>query len=364
MYKASDDFLRSIIVGSKVAYDCAVTVGGVATKLALTAGSVSLQNGSNTRRTLSATVGAIDTGNLTAKDVYALLSDESAIFTLSVGFDWGSGQKELIPVFTGRASNASLKTGEGTVDFAAADYGYDLAQQSWPVPFVQASSMTRRDAIKQIVTGAGFTYKDTATDTGTLGSEQTWSGSKWDAINQIATDGTMDCFFDATGTFIIRDTPTISQTPVYMYQTGDNGQIKNLDRQRTLDELYNAVKVTPASTDTNNGWTQQYIWQQITDTTSPRHPDKVGLRIKEIQSYTGTQNDGIKTAQTTLDNLQGSTETLNVESIANPALEIGDVIEVLATDRGETVYVKHLVDSYSFDLPSWTMTVSTRSRNA
>lgn len=363
MQVVSNDFLRSIVTGSKVTYTCTVTTAGVSTPLALTAGTVSVQSGSNTRRTLDATVGSIDTGNLSVGAIYDLLSAEDAVIRVTAGFDWGSTASELIPVFTGRPSQASLKISEGTVSLSAADYGYDLAQMSWMVSLVQDAALGRRDAIKAIVTAANFTINDLSTDTGTLGTSQTWTGSFWDAISQIATDAGIDCFFTPDGVFTMRDTPTITADSAYLYLTGDQGNIETFDRQRTLDELYNAVKVTPATTG-QTGWTDQYIIQTITDANSPRLPSKIGLRVKDITSFTGTQADAINTARTTLANLQGSTETLSIASIANPALEVGDVIQILAQDRDGNTFLTHMIDSYSFDISSWSMTVNTRSRNA
>lgn len=358
MYTVSDDFLASIPSGSRVFVDASVEVASVVYPLNMGDGSVSVREG-NVRRTFS---GVFSHDNLTASELYDLFSNEASILRVSVGFDWGGGASESVDVFSGRVSKAVLNMAEPAVSVSAADFGYDLAQQTFVPALTQAASTTRRAAIAAIVADGfpGVTVADIATDTGTLGSEQTWNGSRWDAIEQLATDGNMECFFAPDGSFIIRDLPTLG-APVYLMRTADGGTITAYSRERPMDKLFNAVVVKPKTTDGSQTWTQVFV--EITDTSSPRHKSKVGVRSLTVDNVTGTEEQAIDVANAKLEQVQGRTETVALETIANPALELGDTVQIVAQPWLDTPAsaVTHIVDSYTFDIAAWSMSLSTRN---
>lgn len=326
-------------------------------QLEIAEASVNVKTGS-IRRTLNA---SLSNKNLTASELYDLLSSEASILRVNVGFDWG-GNTETTPVFTGRVSKASLSMSEASVNILAADYGYDIAQQTLIPAVTQTAGITRREAIAELVSAGfpGVTITDTATDTGTLISEQTWSGTRWDAIKQLATDGNMECFFAPDGRFIIRDIPTIS-TPVYMLRTSDGGTITSYSRERPLDKLYNAVVVKPKNTDGSQTWSQVYV--EITDTASQRYKSKIGVRSIAVDNVSGTEAEATAVANAKLLQVQGRTETVALQAIANPALELGDTVQIIAQPWLDTpaTAVTHIVDSYTFNIKDWSMSIATRN---
>lgn len=360
MWTVSQDFLDSIPAGSRVVVTAELDTDGTITTLQVVTGSVSGQD-QNVRRTFS---GSFSHESLSAYELYDLVSFDAAILSVSVGFDWG-GVTEVVPVFMGRISRASLSMSDAHVSVSAADFGYDLAQQKFFPALTQAASMTRRAAIAAIVADVfpGITVSDSATDTGTLLSEQTWTGSRWDAIKSLATDGNMECFFGPDGSFIIRDLPTIG-TAVYLFKTHEGGTITGFDRERPLDKLFNAVVVKPATTDGSQTWTP--VTAEITDVTSPRHKSRIGVRPLEISSSTATSIGASTIAGEKLLQVQGRTETVSLDSIANPALELGDTVQVVAQAWHEvpTVALTHLVDGFTFDINKWSMSLSTRNMGA
>lgn len=360
MYTVSDDFLASIPSGTRVFVEATVEVASVLYPLNLGDGSVSVREG-NVRRTFS---GSFSHDELTSSELYELLSNEAAILRVSVGFDWG-GTSESVDVFSGRIGKAVLSMAEPRVNVSAADFGYDLAQQTFVPALTQAAGMTRRAAIAAIMSDGfpGVTVTDVATDTGTLLSEQTWSASRWDAIDQLATDGNMECFFAPDGSFIIRDLPSLG-TPVYLMRTADGGTITAYTRERPLDKLFNAVVVKPKTTDGSQTWSQVFV--EITDTASPRHKSKVGVRAVTVDNVTGTLAEATAVANMKLERVQGRTETVALQAIANPALELGDTVQIVAQPWLDTpaTSINHIVDSYTFNLGSWSMSLATRNMGA
>lgn len=360
MYSVSDDFLASIPSGTRVFADASLEVASVSYPLNMGDGSVSVRDG-NVRRTFS---GVFSHDELTASELYDLFSNEAAVLRVSVGFDWG-GSSEAVDVFSGRVSKAVLNMAEPRVSVTAADFGYDLAQQTFVPALTQSAGMTRRAAIAAIVSAGfpGVTVTDIATDTGTLQSEQTWSGTRWDAIQQLATDGNMDCFFAPDGSFVMRDLPTLG-TPVYLMRTAEGGTITAYTRERPLDKLFNAVVVKPKTTDGSQTWSQVFV--EITDTASPRHKSKVGVRSLTLDNVTGTEAQALAIATAKLEQVQGRTETVALQAIANPALELGDTVQIVAQPWLDTpaTSLNHIVDSYTFDLGAWSMSLSTRNMGA
>jgi hypothetical protein len=97
----------------------------------------------------------------------------------------------------------------------------------------------------------------------------------------------------------------------------------------------------------------------------PRHPDLIGTAPFFINSPTITTAAGaIAAGQRKLTQLSGTLETLNIDSIANPALEAGDVIRVftpnLNLEPGRAF--QHFIDSLTLDLASGSMSLNTRSQ--
>ena len=130
-----------------------------------------------------------------------------------------------------------------------------------------------------------------------------------------------------------------------------------------MDRLYNTVVVRPSTTDGSQTWTQQVV--QITDTTNPRHPDKIGV-VPYFWSSPTIQNAGqaITAAYTILFRVLGTTETLDLGLISNPALDGNDVIRVITpqVNQDPADIFQHFVDTFTLDLVTGSMSLGTRSQ--
>jgi hypothetical protein len=198
-----------------------------------------------------------------------------------------------------------------------------------------------------------------STDTGTVGTTQTWT-SRSDLIAQLATDGGLEVFFTPDGNAVIRNEAQVTGSPVWAIKPGTGGTLKALARQRPLDKLYNTVLVTPSSLDGAQTWTVQTV--SITDTTHPRHTSKIRTRPLRWEAKSAmTSGEALAAATILLNRTLGSTETLQLGSVSNPALEAGDVLTIGDITDAGPVNVTHIVDSYSLDLVTGDMTVATRS---
>ena len=192
-----------------------------------------------------------------------------------------------------------------------------------------------------------------------MGTTQTWT-SRADLIAQLAVDGGLEVFFTPDGNFRIRNEAQPTDAPVWAIKPGEGGTLKALARNRPLDKLYNTVIVQPSSLDGAQTWAPQTV--AITDPTHPRHPSKIRVRpLRWSAKSAMTAGEALAAAAVMLNRTLGSTETLNLGSISNPALEAGDVLTIGdITDAGR-VNVTHIIDGYTLDLASGDMTVQTRS---
>jgi len=354
--------LESIPAGFQTDPRVSVFVGDIETKLEVIAGSVSYQSG-NVQRMLQGC--QVQHPEMTGREVWNLLANEAAVVKAWAGIRWRSDISAHVPMFVGRPSEAPLAVLEGSVAFTGADFGYDLAQQSFVSPLIQPATMLRRDAIKEILLGGfpGYTVITTATDDGTLGSEQAWSGTRWEAINTLCADGNMEAYFLPNETFVIRDVPDLG-TPVYTFAThGDKATIKDLNRHRQLDGLKNTVTFNATATDDSQDWLKEIV--TVPDD-SPRSVAKLGYRNHSHDSPTiRTSAEANAAAVLLLKRLQGKAETLQITAgPGNPGLERGDTVEVAIGQIGEepAEFLTHIIESIgSFDLRSWQQTVNTRS---
>lgn len=355
MWPVSDRFLTVLRsphrVVTRITYETPDGVGG---ELAAEGGSVSVDGAARIRRTAS----------LTARGNSALFEQitlPGTTFTVMHGvYDGGD---VTIPVFTGEVSDATQLLGADSIALTLADHGQWLARARFLTPFAPAPYVTRVNAIKMAVQSAkpDVTFVVTATDAAAIGSGQVWTGSVLDCVSGLATDGGMEAFFQPDGTFLIRDQPSTRDGAVW----SPSGLLKSVARKRPLDRLYNTVVVRPTATDGTQPWGQQIA--QLTDPTHPRHPSKIGVvpyvwDSPTIQSAVGA----MVVARRILDRVQGTTETLQLDAVTNPAFEGGDVLRVItpATGTDPARIFQHFIDGGRLDLLSGGMSLSTRSQVA
>jgi Putative phage tail protein len=355
VWDVSQRFLDAIPVPHRV--DTTVTVtppGGTATSLGFYGGTVSVSGSSRIRRTATLSVQG-------GSAVYDLVSTPGARVQVMHGIRFTTTGTELIPVITGELSGAAHNLGDGTIGIDVADYWQTIDGTDFTVNYQPATATSRVTEITNRITAAvpSATVTNTSTDTGTVGTTQTWT-SRSDLIAQLATDGGLEVFFTPDGNAVIRDEAQVTGSPVWAVKPGTGGTLKALTRQRPLDKLYNTVIVTPSSLDGAQTWGVQTV--TITDTAHPRHASKIRTRPLRWEARSAmTSGEALAAATILLNRTLGSTETLQLGTVSNPALEAGDVLTITdITDSGR-VNVTHIIDGYSLDLVSGDMTLQTRT---
>jgi len=359
MWNVSDRFLESLGNPHRIKTVATVTPpGGESTTLSLKAGRITADASARIRRKGSLEV----VGDST---VFDLLTTDGAQVVVTHGVSFGA-DSELVPVFCGEIVDGSQQLGDGSMSFNIVDDMQWIGRANYLTPYSPTITLTRQEVIAATVIAGkpGTSVSETATDTSLVGTA-VWSESRSDAINDLATAGNMDAFFLPDGSFLIRDKITLTSPAVWTVRAGSGGVLSSASRARPKDRLTNTVIVRPSSGDGSQTWAPQTA--QISDTSSPRHPSKIGVVPHFFSSPTITTADAaLSVATRMLDRFQGSTEALDLGLVSNPALDVGDVVRVITPQINEqpALTFQHFIDTLTLDLVTGSMNLTTRSQVA
>jgi len=358
MRPVSERFKAALGVSHKRASRITCTVpGGEPVELRWTAGSVSSSNSTGVRYQASLTLAPTY-----GFDTYALVSTPGAIFTIEHGIDYGAGVVELIGCGVYEAAKGAVDLGGGDVAISLVDLWQRVERCRFLSPYYPASG-NRSVKIAEAVTDAmpGVALAGTADGGVYEQGDSLWDRDRTKFINDMATDGSLDAAFDASGAFRIRPQPILDPAAaVWTFRTGLAANILAADRERPFDRLYNTVVMEPL--DATQSWDRQVII--LSDPDHPRHPDKIGTVPFFYKSPTLDTPEQVTAAGVTImQRVLGTTETVNVSALGNPALEVGDVVTLIhaATETAPGFMATHIIDSFQMDLRTGSMSLATRS---
>jgi hypothetical protein len=322
-----------------------------------TAGSVSCSGSTGARYSASFSI-VPEPG----ADTYGMVATPGAIFKVRHGIDFGAGDKELVDCGVYEASDGGVPISGGLISLSLVDLWQRIERCRFVTPYAPDSG-PRAARIAEAVLDAipGVAGVVTAPGGDFVASANVWDRDRTAFITDLARDGSLDAHFDAAGAFLIRDEPVLDDSAaVWTFRTGDASNIESAERKRPFDRLYNTVVVQPM--DDTQTWTQQVV--TLLDPDHPRHPSKIGVVPYFYRSPTLlTAEEAWAAGETILQRVLGTTETLTINGLSNPALEYGDNITVLHeqtfTDPG--FQAVHFIESWQMDLDSGAMTVASRA---
>lgn len=294
-------------------------------------------------------------------DTYALVSTPGAIFDIDHGINFGGGDVELVDCGVYEAASGGVNILDGDVSLRLVDLWQRVERCRFISAYAPASG-TRAERIAVAVIDAIPTATTSITDDGgNFTAGPVWDRDRTQFINDMARDGSLDAAFDAAGVFRIRTQPILNATaPVWTFRTGAASNIESAERERPFDRLYNTVIVSPI--DETQTWARQTV--SLEDPNHPRHPDKIGVvpyfySSPTLKSASAAQGAGA----TILQRVLGTTETVALGVLGNPALEVGDTVPIVheATDTDPGFQATHLIDGFRMDLETGAMSLATRS---
>lgn len=181
--------------------------------------------------------------------------------------------------------------------------------------------------------------------------------NRWaDGVERLADAAGLEVFADTEGRFVIRAVPTLDDAAVWVVDAG--GVLITADLELTRAQVYNAVV---ARGERSDGTPPVHALVVDDDPASPtRYGGPFGRKPRYYTSpLLTTVAQCQQAARALLDRVKGFAATVKLETIVNPALEGGDVIEV---DLGDGTRQRHIVDQVPVPLsPSSSQTLATRS---
>lgn len=354
MWPVTPQFLASLTAAPLLQTVFTYTVpGGQPVTCDVESGSITVDSSQVVRRQGQVTI----TGDVST---YQAVSTPGTIVDIQHGVRYGN-ITETVPVFHGEITTPAQDLGGATVALTLGDMSNRLGAEQFITPYSPVLNTLRTTAIANLVTAAipGIQIVNTCSDSGFLSGNLSWqtSQSPTDVITALAKDAGAEAFFLPDGSYLIRDRPVLNSSPVWTTR-----QAVSATRTRPTDQMFNTVVVQPGTSDGTQKWTQQVV--SITDTTSPLYFSKIGVR-----PYIYQDNSSLSTAQAVigaqaiLSQFEGTSESLALGLVNNPALEGSDVIGVAVPgiNLEPPQFFRHFIDNFSLDLQTGAMTLATRT---
>jgi len=189
----------------------------------------------------------------------------------------------------------------------------------------------------------------------------TWPQSRTQALIDLASSLGCEVFADPYGDFIVQPQPSPNDPPVFNVTGGPGGVLIGARHDLTRDSVFNGI-VARGSTTSAGG--ASIVSDLVTDDdrTSPTFwGGPFGKVVGFYDSALFVDHDQANNAaRAMLVNNTGAARSINYSTVVNPALEPGDVVQVVHPDTG--VVERHLQDSITIPLDAaGVMTAQTRS---
>lgn len=351
-------------------------------------GSITVDRTSKTRRS-----GSITIGDPTFFPIFANspLAPYGAELNIRWGIKYLDGSQEMISLGWVRIEDVEQETapsqGSGLLPIVTF---YDRSQAVEAAGFLDPIDRSGWEVksllthlIQDVVPYAGVSFSSGLTS-GTVPGGTVFDSSRWDAVSACAGYLNAEAYFDVNGNAAVVPVPSLSQstpasaavwtmdasTPAAIAAGASaSGVLVAAKRKVSRNGVYNCVAVYGTSTGSG---TPPTGYACDTDPRSPTYfgPSPNGGDPSRQSAFGAAvfryQNNLLTTsamcaaaAQTQLKNLLGLARSLSFTVCPNPALEAGDIIQVIYPD-GKTEL--HILDSFTIPLgPSSTFTGSTRT---
>lgn len=305
-------------------------------------GGIVVDDGSRTgvRRTMSLTTDASLWGALNAPRVL-----------LKAYRGWryvdGSVEYAALGVFTIDEDKRGYQySGEDTITLTCPDRWATVQRSRFEAPRVGTTS-----AVSQAVTWVTecFTTDVPTTDvtaSSTVSAvDQVYDRDRAAAIAALAKAGAFEIYFDAAGVVTARDAPTIDDPVVWVANTGTLGVVLNAQRSRSVQRVYNVVVVSGEDVDGSPPFTPVVLADE-----DPTSPTFVGTsttpgigRIPYFYASALLLNttQANAAAQSLFARVRLPAMQLEFDQVVNPALESGDVVQVVLSDGS---IERHLIE--------------------
>lgn len=317
--------------------------------LPITDGSVTVDRGSKTRRSLSLTIADPSYLPWNALDPLAVYGQQLVV---SRGIKFLGGATELVPLGTFRINEPSGDVHTGPVTITGTSMESALIDDKFQAP---TSTRGYGGCIEAITFLIRQTLPDsvivnlTADSRNPLCAVAVWDAGadRWDAVTQIATAMQAEIYVDAQNRFVITDLPDVVNGAVaWDIAEGEGGTLVSSARTMSRTAVYNAVVASGENAALGNIPVSAVAVDD--DPSSPtRFGGPFGKVTRAISSSLWTSTGACQSAanyalyDAVAPNIQAS-----IASLPNPALEGNDLVRVTHVGRKQ----RYLVQSVTVPL--------------
>lgn len=273
-----------------------------------------------------------------------------------------------VPVFAGKLGTVKKARWEGMLDVAAVDPMWQVNKESFESMRPAPRGMEVVSAIAMLLAEVfpGATLDDRTGSTATIPASTAWdagAGSRGRAIDELAASIGAEVYADPyavspAGTFVVRPVPGLADTPAWTLPDGDESVVVGDVQLQSGLTVVNRWVITSERSD------RTPIREVVTDS-DPGSPTRYGGPMGKLVDFFSSplitdNGQAIQAGRAKLNRTIGAARPRNVEVIANPTLDAGDILAI-GVDGEQAEY--HIIDSFTLPLtpdPA-SMSIATRS---
>jgi len=367
MYPSSSAFKNAVVTDHIVVSKAEVwATDQKLQEINIKSGSVNVSSKGSVRRTCSLELVTDRTSNnLVPDNQFDLLTPFGNELRLFRGVQFSDGTKEYVPLGVFVITSVDIKdTNDGvSIALEGIDRSIKVSRNKWTEPYQMTTGTLEAslaDLLKDRYDDVEFAFPTTNVSVNQviLGLEN--DNDPWRDVVEIAELVGYDVYFDANGVIQLTQFPSLDGSVVVAsFQEGAGTTVTSLNRTISTTETYNGVIYIIQGTDVPTPIRVE-VWDE--DTTSPTYRFGVfgEVPIFVESSILATEDEAIKAATSLLNTYVGSQEVISWQGIADPTLDVQDVVYVKS--NGAKVDRLVILDSLDIPLePEATMTAQART---
>jgi len=335
-------------------------------ELPITGGDVKYSATAEIRSTINLTTS--QSWPLTSSDPLAPYGNELYV---ERGIAYGNGQREWVGLGYYRIDTIEQgETPDGEITITGSDRNAGLRDGRFLSPQQFASTLTNGQVVNSLIWGVYFfagiiEWDDLAvrddTINRTIVAEDDRLGTLRDLLTSLGKIG----YWDHRGIFVIKTPPSTTGGPAWTIDAGQDGVLVQMSRGLTREGVFNAVVATGEAGDTTAPARAVATNQ---DPTSPTYYSGRFGPVPRFYSspFITTNAQALMAALTMLRQQLGLPYQVDLSSVANPALEPYDVIEVRypRNSRNRSLRTEtHIIDEVTIPLiPTSPVVLKTREQ--
>ncbi len=324
-------------------------------------GEVTLDRNSATRSTLDLNVADDGSGNWIPKQVGDLLTPYGNEIQAFRGIAYPD-RNELVSLGIFRIDEASIDDSTLEVQVTGLDRSAPIIDATFEHPLTIAYGADYRTQIINLVLNAvpatNFDIPGFSLSSPALIAEE--GDDRWAFVQGMAQALGYELYYDRDGTCAMRFVQLAADDPTATYSEGEGGVLIGIGRNWARQDSPNRIVVTGENTGVS-GTVPRAVAIDDNPLSPTYYYGPYGKKSYTWSSeYVTTDAQAADAAASILNLMRGATQSINFQSIVDPALDPGDVVQVQRERLG--ISEAHVIDSVSIPLAaSGTMSATSRA---